>query len=93
MYGSHNDNYEASFYIFKDGERGVVAGLLAKNLYSNIELLFTQISKDHGINIIHGSVTPAHARLIRMYSKNLDVNYEPTICEGREMVWLTLKLK
>lgn len=91
IYGDHADNYEVSFFIFKDGERGVISGLNGNDFYKHIKQVFVTL-ETYGITTIHGSVTKAHARLIRMFSPGFDVTFEPTICEGRQMVWITARL-
>jgi hypothetical protein len=92
LYDEHADNYCLSFFIFKDGERGIISGLNGDDFYKNIVTVFKHLRDDYGINIIHGSVTKTHARLIRMFSPGFTVTYEPTQCEGRAMVWITASL-
>lgn len=56
--------------MYVDGVKGFLTGLNAELFYDNIDLVFDAAAEKIGVTELHGSVTAAHMRLIRMKMKD-----------------------
>lgn len=64
IYGDHPDNYEASFSLYVEGDRGQLYGLNGRQFYKHAPGLIKDMMAYAGIKTVEAYVLEDHAALI-----------------------------
>lgn len=92
IYGRHPDNYDASFQLYVDGDKGFVHSLTGSGFYRLMPEFVRKVFETCGVRTVEAYVLEPHARLMKRMFRgkvNMELLSMGTVA-GRKMIWVRL---